>query len=195
MPVNRFASKLGTAVFALAFGLVLTWWGTSRELFSDPATRKFNIAVLVLAWSVTVALYRLVRRDKPGGPGGTSMRPLLSTTGQAERLTHASACFLLALFASPSVRFFGHPWADLGAVWNIIGVLVECVVIAVVVTLFGVAVVSACRIRCPRCGLRWLLYAIRRESVGEWLPWLKTFSVCPKCGFSCPDDSRGAHAA
>jgi len=123
------------------------------------------------------------------------MRSLLSTTGQVDRLHHAGACFLLALLASSSARYFGRPRADLGVVWNVIGVVVECVVIAVVVTLFGAALVSACRIRCPRCGLRWLLYAIRRESIGEWLPWLKTFSACPKCGFSCPHEGGGAHAA
>jgi hypothetical protein len=115
------------------------------------------------------------------------MKPLLSTTGQLDRLRHAGLFFLLALFASSST----HPLAELGAVGKVLGVLGEFVRVAV----FAAALLLACRIRCPQCGLRWFLYAIRKQPLGEWFRWLNTFSVCPKCGRSAAHQQRDVHAA
>jgi len=39
-------------------------------------------------------------------------------------------------------------------------------------------------VRCPRCKSPWLQFALAENSVGGWLTWLTTFSVCPDCGLS-----------
>ncbi len=38
-------------------------------------------------------------------------------------------------------------------------------------------------IRCPKCGLAWAWYAVTKQSLGEWVPWLLSVKQCPKCGF------------
>jgi hypothetical protein len=116
----------------------------------------------------------------------TSMQSLLSDTGEQSKLRHAGLCVAFAIMVSP-VHYYGHQWFGPGMVEESAGLAV--------VVLWGVALVLACRIRCPECGLRWFLYAIRKESIGEWLPWLRSFSVCPRCGFSCSQARRDAHAA
>ena len=123
------------------------------------------------------------------------MKSLLSTTGQRDRLRHAGLFFLVAVFASSSARSVGHPLAQLGVVGKVLGVLVEFVSMAGFVALFAAALLSACRIRCPQCGLRWFLYAIRKQPLGEWFGWLNSFSVCPKCGRSAAEERGDIHAA
>lgn len=39
-------------------------------------------------------------------------------------------------------------------------------------------------IRCPKCGLRLVLYSLSHMSVGKWLSWLLEVNACPQCGFS-----------
>ena len=38
-------------------------------------------------------------------------------------------------------------------------------------------------IRCPRCKLGLMGYAISQKSIGKWLDWLLAVKECPKCGF------------
>ena len=59
----------------------------------------------------------------------------------------------------------------------------------VVIALFGgvVAVVGALiplyRIRCPKCSLPWLRWAMRHRPANDWLQWLYRFGECPwVCG-------------
>ena len=123
------------------------------------------------------------------------MKSLLSTTGQLDRLRHAGVLFLIALFASSSARSFAHPLAELGLVGKVLGVLVEFMNVAVFMALFAAALLSACRIQCPQCGLRWFLYAIRKQPLGEWFCWLSSLSVSPKCGRSAAQNRGDVHAA
>ena len=115
------------------------------------------------------------------------MKSLLSSTGQLSRLHNAGICFLLALLPS-SGNHFARQWAAVGAV-------VEAVAAACFVIFLCGGFVWVWRIRCPKCGLRWFFYAIRTEPIGEWLPWLKSFSACPKCGLSSVKEHADAHAA
>jgi len=57
-------ARIGTAAFALVFGLILIFFGSSRELFDDPSTRTFNIIVFAIGWLVAVVLFRLAARAK-----------------------------------------------------------------------------------------------------------------------------------
>ena len=47
------------------------------------------------------------------------------------------------------------------------------------VTSFGWA---AYAVRCRQCGLRLVVYAMSRQSIGQWLNWLLSVKRCPKCG-------------
>lgn len=38
-------------------------------------------------------------------------------------------------------------------------------------------------IRCPKCGLRWLWYAVTKQNINGWFPWLVTLQQCPNCDF------------
>ena len=37
-------------------------------------------------------------------------------------------------------------------------------------------------VRCRHCGLRLMMYAMSRQSIGQWLHWLLAVKRCPKCG-------------
>jgi hypothetical protein len=103
------------------------------------------------------------------------MRSLLSATGQLATLRRAGACFALAFLCS-IVTLLDREAGRSGVV---------AVVASVAFFVFvGIAMYVASKIRCPKCSARWFFYAIRSQPVGQWLPWLKNFSACPKCGFS-----------
>ena len=70
MSASRSAVRVRTGAFALVFGLFLIWFASSRELFADPSTRTFSIAVFAVAWLVAVVLFRLAlgtKREKSEG--------------------------------------------------------------------------------------------------------------------------------
>lgn len=37
-------------------------------------------------------------------------------------------------------------------------------------------------VRCPRCGLHLVTFAMSRQGIGRWLHWLLTVRICPRCG-------------
>jgi hypothetical protein len=41
---------------------------------------------------------------------------------------------------------------------------------------------AAYAVRCRHCGLRLVMYAMSRQSIGQWLQWLLAVKRCPKCG-------------
>jgi hypothetical protein len=44
-------------------------------------------------------------------------------------------------------------------------------------------VVMCAGISCPACGMRWLWTAIKTQEHSQWLNWLRTQPVCPRCGY------------
>lgn len=55
---------------------------------------------------------------------------------------------------------------------------------------FGTLVAAFLSVRCPHCGLRLVMYAMSRQSVGQWLHWLLTVRECPRCGLSALSEGR-----
>jgi hypothetical protein len=106
------------------------------------------------------------------------MQSLLSGTGQVDTLRHARLCFALALLWSLVTLFEREAR----------GFVAEAASAAFFIFV-GAGLVVASRIRCPECGTRWFFYAIRAQPVGQWLFWLKRFSACPRCGFSCHEEN------
>ena len=49
---------------------------------------------------------------------------------------------------------------------------------------FGTLATALLSVRCPHCGLRLVMYATSRQSIGQWLHWLLTVRSCPRCGLS-----------
>ena len=47
-------------------------------------------------------------------------------------------------------------------------------------------------VRCPRCGLHLVAFAMSRQGIGQWLHWLLTVRVCPRCnlGSTGPNDRK-----
>jgi hypothetical protein len=46
-----------------------------------------------------------------------------------------------------------------------------------------VAFVSMCvSIHCRACGMRWLWAAVKNQEHLQWVNWLRTQHVCPRCG-------------
>ena|SRR5215471_3997951 len=114
------------------------------------------------------------------------MKSLLSSTGQLSKLHQAGLCLAVGMVVN-SIHYFVRRWGGRALVDESAGVAV--------IVLFVAALISTCRVRCPQCGLRWFLYAIRKEPVGEWYYWLKSFSVCPKCGRAASEERGHVHAA
>jgi hypothetical protein len=106
------------------------------------------------------------------------MQSLLSGTRQLDALRHARVWFTFALMCSGVSlldRAGGEP-----------GVIAVCASVAFFLFVAaGLAVVY--RIHCPECRTRWFFHAVRSQPTGRWLPWLKSFSACPRCGFSRGD--------
>ena len=101
------------------------------------------------------------------------MQSLLSGTGQVDTLRRARVWFAFA-FLSSVVALFGRTSGSLVALSASTGFFL----------FVGVGIAVAITIRCPKCRTRWFFYALRSQPVGQWLFWLKSFSTCPKCGFS-----------
>lgn len=54
---------------------------------------------------------------------------------------------------------------------------------------FGTLAAAFLSVRCPHCGLRLVMYAMSRQSIGQWLHWLLTVRNCPRCGLSALSES------
>ena len=66
-------------------------------------------------------------------------------------------------------------------------------IFAGIVFVFGSACFGCLSIRCPSCGKRWILDAVRKQTVGMWLASLLGHRVCPGCGHPKEDcESRAA---
>lgn len=51
--------------------------------------------------------------------------------------------------------------------------------------LFGMAsfILATFWIRCPKCKLKLFYFAVSKQELGSWLPWLLSQKTCPKCNF------------
>lgn len=67
----------------------------------------------------------------------------------------------------------------IGRMLDISGVAVQLGAMVLCFTNLGWAVYA---VRCRRCGLRLVMYAMSRQSFGQWLHWLLAVKRCPKCG-------------
>lgn len=68
----------------------------------------------------------------------------------------------------------------LSVVFSIPAVLINFGADAVVLLVLIGAVLS---IRCPKCGLSLVWFAITTKSIGGWISWLFEVNTCPRCGF------------
>src|SRR5689334_12945344 len=41
--------------------------------------------------------------------------------------------------------------------------------------------------KCPACGVNLFWHGLGNAKYGNWLRWMKTLSLCPKCGFRHPE--------
>jgi hypothetical protein len=55
--------------------------------------------------------------------------------------------------------------------------------IAVIVSQMATGVWVCFNVRCPNCGAKLLWVAIRKQSIGSWMPWLLRQTSCPLCSF------------
>jgi hypothetical protein len=98
---------------------------------------------------------------------------LLSSTRQDRLLRYAG----IGLFAGIAIMYLApqrfiaelHPYA----------VFIVAVLGAVVAIVS--ALVALYSVRCPKCGLRWVRWAIGHRPASDWLNWLYSFSECPAC--------------
>ncbi|MDD2899336.1 MAG: hypothetical protein PHI31_11560 [Desulfuromonadaceae bacterium] len=44
-----------------------------------------------------------------------------------------------------------------------------------------VGIFACTSIRCPECRLKWVWHAVTKKEVNQWVPWLLSFEVCPRC--------------
>jgi hypothetical protein len=102
---------------------------------------------------------------------------LLSGTGQSRRLVLCGSLATLGFgLASIAPVFYLHDMATLGLVSFTLGAL-----------LLLVPVWTALRtIRCPRCGMPWLQFALGERPMGSWIHWLRSFTSCPECSLTIP---------
>ena len=70
--------------------------------------------------------------------------------------------------------------AILNVAWVMTGQLGLIAHVGMLIGLGGLAY-AALVIRCPRCRLRWVPWAIKNKSVGAWLKELLTMEDCPGC--------------
>ena len=64
----------------------------------------------------------------------------------------------------------------------VFGVAAVSVQLGTLLSALGTFATALLTIRCSNCGLRLVLYAMSRKGVGEWLEWLLTAKICPRCG-------------
>jgi hypothetical protein len=78
-----------------------------------------------------------------------------------------------------------------GAVILFQGLLSEIVAKDTMLTLVAVGgligmgsfILAAYWIKCPNCKLKLFYFAVSKQKLGSWLPWLLAQRTCPKCNF------------
>ena len=95
---------------------------------------------------------------------------MLYATGQNKKLWRAG----IATFAGIGAVYVASfdrlgPMAQLA----IGGIGVILAVVGTLVALYSV--------RCPKCDLRWVYWAVKTQAHTQWLHWLYEFEECPKC--------------
>lgn len=85
-------------------------------------------------------------------------------------------------------------WSSLvlfpGSIGELAGVESWHVALAGIV-LFTVTLFTVARsLRCPACGINLFLYGLANAPNGNWLHWLLTLSICPRCSYKVPNSSK-----
>lgn len=100
-------------------------------------------------------------------------QPLLTATGQLWKLGSAGVSLIvgnLLLWLHVSVV----PRGGLGMMLSVAGSGLA---------LLGLAFCCVA-VRCPRCGARWVWWAVSRQSLNEGWRWLTRLRRCPNCGYT-----------
>ena len=103
--------------------------------------------------------------------------PLLQTTRQAHKVRNAGIAFCsgAALAAVPQLaQWAGANVSDLEII-TLGGPGLSLILGAYLYVYYSV--------RCPQCRLAWVRWALAHQPRSQWLIWLKSFSVCPGCGY------------
>lgn len=100
---------------------------------------------------------------------------LIARTGQNRMLLFSVYGFIGAV-----VLMLATP-ALLRQLLGYYGIYVFSVSAIVAVACISVAILF---VRCPRCGLQWVAWAMSHQRRGLMMHWLRTFTTCPKCGLN-----------
>jgi high-affinity Fe2+/Pb2+ permease len=106
--------------------------------------------------------------------------PLVKATGQLSGLAFSGAAMALGLAACvSSAGLLNYGYGS------------GFILFAVGATLLLVSPIYAIRhVKCPRCKIRWVQYAMGQKNASGWLVWLISFTECPECGLSTGDLAR-----
>ena len=102
--------------------------------------------------------------------------PLLRATHQEYKIRNMIIVFLSGL-------------ALLGLAWLLIELKVTSDFVGVLMVL-GLLLIPCSllyafyAVRCPHCRLSWFRWALGHQPSDQWIVWLKSFSVCPRCGYT-----------
>lgn len=107
---------------------------------------------------------------------------LLKATGQDKRISRGGVAFLVAGILLCSLQYVG----ELISFFQLLILSASLGIVA-----FACAAYVTSSIKCPKCRLRWVRWAISHQPHNDWLQWLYRFTDCPECGFTLKD-SNGA---
>ena len=105
-------------------------------------------------------------------------RSLLTGSGQRARLVMAYWAFcsgVLIIWLTGSLLGPTAGWVH----WALLGAGACAFTVGAITAVFFV--------RCPKCGVRWVPWAIGHESMSKWVQWLLVFESCPRCGHGTAD--------
>lgn len=108
-------------------------------------------------------------------------RSLIRTTKQGHKLV----VFVFGVVTGACLFFYGAAGLDSLATLHALLLIFGGLCVAV---LF--ALLAAVLVRCPECGQRWLVLAVREHGVNQWMAWLAQFDTCPACGLSQPEEGE-----